>query len=869
MFCGLYYYERICHITAVMRSRPFVYALLSLLLLTFRAHGGGSGLNVAVIINQSSSNSVQLGNYYREKRQIPPQNVLNINWTGSNIEWSQTDYNNTLLNPFMAMLSARKLTNQIDYVMLSMDIPYRVSTTTNGDNSTTSTLFYGFKPDSSDLNTCPLANGSTSLYAGSEGIFRQTPPISAGSNSFLVFMITHTNLSMAEQIIDQGVASDSTFPTQTVWLNHTSDTARNVRYLAFDNTVFNSRVSGNFSVMITNIDYWLEFNSQILGIQHGYSYFLVLTNTFAPGAMADCLTSVGGMVFENTGQTTLLEFLGGGAAASFGTVVEPCNYQQKFPDPQTYFYQARGFSLGECYYQSVTNPYQGLLVGEPLAAPFAQPGSGSWSGLAGNSLLSGTTNLSLQFSASDARHPLQRVDLFVDGNWMQAITNIPPQAGNVLKATVNGHLISYTVPANATVQSVTTGLVSALNYVEGTTLVLPVAHGDRVELQSLADYTTRGSQMSLSVTSTNPSGPLTTYLTASKTNFVDSVAQGLRLYLLMGTPSVGSYLMIGVTKTNGAVINLAATNTVSGATLGQLTQQLMNLITTNASPGLQGPDGLVASDLIDYSPSVQFTVRPNSGGFAAAQIQATLSSSADITIQSTGTGSLTDNINDLAPRDHAYVMAGVTNLMVGFALNSTNLMDGYHELEAVAFEGTSVRTQTRAVQNVRVQNTPLTATFTVLVGGTNSALEGTLQFNVTANETNISTIQLYSTGGWVAGATNQASATLAVAATNLGLGLHPFYAVVTDTAGHQYRTETQNFRIVGMDTPFVAQMTAPPPTVTWLAAAGRSYDIFSCSPLSSNVFVPRGTVVATNSLGQWAEPRSRLSPQFYRIRVTP
>ncbi len=36
-----------------------------------RLWAGGSGLNVVVVVNQNSTNSVQLGNYYCEKRQIP------------------------------------------------------------------------------------------------------------------------------------------------------------------------------------------------------------------------------------------------------------------------------------------------------------------------------------------------------------------------------------------------------------------------------------------------------------------------------------------------------------------------------------------------------------------------------------------------------------------------------------------------------------------------------------------------------------------------------------------------------------------------------------------------------------------------------
>ena len=59
--------------------------------------------------------------------------------------------------------------------------------------------------------------------------------------------------------------------------------------------------------------------------------------------MADTLTSFGGMIFENTDQTPLLAFLEAGASGSYGTVVEPCNYTAKFPDPMVYFYQNRGF----------------------------------------------------------------------------------------------------------------------------------------------------------------------------------------------------------------------------------------------------------------------------------------------------------------------------------------------------------------------------------------------------------------------------------------------------------------------------------------------------------------------------------------------
>src|SRR4051812_46169672 len=111
-----------------------------------RVYGGGSGLNVVVVENQSSSNSLALGNYYCEKRQVPPQNVLRTAWPGVNNTWTKTDYETVILTPLLSMISARGLTNQIDYVVLSMDFPFQVTDATE-INSTTADLFYGFKPD--------------------------------------------------------------------------------------------------------------------------------------------------------------------------------------------------------------------------------------------------------------------------------------------------------------------------------------------------------------------------------------------------------------------------------------------------------------------------------------------------------------------------------------------------------------------------------------------------------------------------------------------------------------------------------------------------------------------------------------------------
>jgi len=979
--------------------------------LASRAYAGGSGLNTIVIVNQLSSNSCEVANYFCERRQVPPENVLRINWPGGNTTWTSNDFQITLLNPLFAMLAARQLTNQADYVVLSMDLPFQ---TLNGTlpNGTTSVLFYGLKLDSG-----PGWQGITNSYSGSEQIFARAKPASASGYSFLSTMLTANTVAQAKALIDQGVASDGTFPAQTVMLAKSSDSTRNIRYKAFDNAVFNTRFGRNYSVQRTNSDsIWGQTN--LLGFETGLANLSLSPKTFIPGAMADSLTSYGGLIFGPNGQVTALDFVGAGAAGSYGTVTEPSAVAAKFPDPQNYFYQSRGFSLAECYYQSIFQPYEGLIVGEPLAAPCQRPGSGQWLGVSSNALLSGTAQPSLQFTSPDGQHSLQQVDLFTDGKYWRTLTNLAPQAGNVLTVTLNGYPLNYTVPTNSTLATLATNLAAALNAPAYTNITKTAAfvHGDRIELHAAstnsaadpffftdttaggsprfyravylspptvpvlsalgrdssgafrlhvearaampcvlqastdlrnwqplltnllggpmdfvdpaaAGYPKRFYRVAASVPDNRPRlsalgrtqtggfkvrvqspaapfsldassdlvhwtslvtnqtagtldledtafanfarrfyratarpqpaptstptvsevrslanglllrvdgatnayiiqvstdlihwSPLSTNLslgkaqlaasaakgaaqalstsvTASRGVFLDSVANGTRSVSVNGIMSVGTWLQLTVTKTNGARVNVGVTNQIVTATILDLLNQFTNAI--NSSLALQGTDGLVAEDLAPgWFGASGFNLRVRGTGQDAAGIKVLLSAPASsLVLNLTGEVALNQNFSDLQPRNQLYLTAGATNLALSFPLDTTALPDGYHQLTAVAYEGSHVRTQTRTTLPIRVQNSSLTATLTPLdVSGT-ASVQGTYHFQVAANTNNVTAIRLFSTGGQLDVVTSQPSATFTVNGTSLGVGLHPFYAVVETAAGLSYRTDTRFVRL--------------------------------------------------------------------------
>jgi uncharacterized protein (TIGR03790 family) len=842
--------------------------------IALRAWAGGSGLNVAVVVNQHSTNSVQLGNYYAEKRQVPPQNYIRINWAGGNIDWTNADFRTYLLNPVLGAIASRQLTNQIDYILLSMDIPYRVyqsgSSTTSGQNSTTAALFYGFKPDyvlpSNNPASCNLPPVSSNSYAGSESVFRFTPPGTAATN-YMAMMITSWTLDQAKAVVDHGVAGDSSFSLQPVILGQSGDGDRNIRYQTFDNAIFNTRLRGNYNLIRLNVDEPIGY-ANLLGYQNGWMWFSTPPETFAPGALADNLTSYGGLLFEPSDHTNALAFLYAGASGSYGTVVEPCAYLQKFPSAQNYFYQSRGFSLAECYYQGITNPYQGILVGEPLSAAFALPPTGAGLVVPANALLSGTTNLSLQFSAADATRPLQQVDLFLDGIWLQTVTNIPPRQNNLLNFTIGGQPMSYLVPASATIKSVASGLTTLVNTYASTTKVIAIAHGDRVELQS-TNMATPGSQISVAAGSLiGTAGALTTFLTSPSASCLDTIASGIRHFQVQSNSLPANWLQLVITTTNGVVTKVGATNT-TGLTLAQLTQQLMAAV--NSAPALSGPGGVTARDLVDhywYSPPLaEFNLVPNSIGWAASQIQADLNSSSGLTLTPSGLVRLDPNVNDLRPRAHLYVTAGATNLSFVFPLNTTVLANGYHELTVVAYEGSHVRTQRRLAKTVLVQNGALAATFNLVSGASNATLNSTLQFSVAANTNVISKIELFSTGGLLLTVSGQQTAAFNVAGTNLGLGLHPFYAIVTASNGIQYRTETKWVRFVGVEPPFTLSITGPPPVLSWPATAGRSYIVLR-APTLTNSFSHVASFAPSNSPARWTDTNPPPGKGFYRVTTS-
>jgi hypothetical protein len=301
----------------------------------------------------------------------------------------------------------------------------------------------------------------------------------------------------------------------------------------------------------------------------------------------------------------------------------------------------------------------------------------------------------------------------------------------------------------------------------------------------------------MSVASATGSGSnLTTFLNAAQPSFMASSAFGYQGYTVVsnmfGPLSTNASIKFTFTKTNGQAVTVAVTNQLGTNSIALASQECAAI---NSNPALQGGDGVQTEDYAYGSGAATFNLYARSPGFQAATIQVQYHGYNGVQISTPSPGALMQNLSDLQPRNHLYVTAGASRIALTFPLATTNLPDGYHTLTAVAYEGSNVRTETQASVPVQIQNTPLSATMT-LIDLTNSApSEGIYHIQVIANTNNVSQITLYSTGGPVGISNNASSAIFPVAGTNLWAGQHPFYAVVQTSSGLTYRTKTQSITL--------------------------------------------------------------------------
>jgi len=304
---------------------------------------------LAIIVNTQDPLSVRIGEYYAARRRILFQNIIKVSFTPDDPVMTRDE--------FMRIKTEvdKQTLPHVQAYALTWAAPYRVDCM-----SITSAFAFGFNADYC-ADGCRLTRPNPYFNSPSRlpfAHFRIRPAMAIAATSF----------EQAKALIDRGVESDGTAPSGTGYLLSTSDRARNVREMDYDRAerILRRRVAGRRHKQdkLENRDdvlFYFTGKDRVDGLQ---------TLRFLPGAVADHLTSTGGMLTDSS-QMSALRWLEAGATGSYGTVVEPCNLPPKFPQPSVVIaHYLLGETLIEAYWKSVLMPGQGIFIGEPLASPF-------------------------------------------------------------------------------------------------------------------------------------------------------------------------------------------------------------------------------------------------------------------------------------------------------------------------------------------------------------------------------------------------------------------------------------------------------------------------------------------------------------------
>ncbi|TDP64046.1 uncharacterized protein (TIGR03790 family) [Roseateles toxinivorans] len=321
-----------------------------------RVSGRLTARDLGLVINTADPYSVAVGEYYIDKRGIPPEQVLRLELPVKPV-LSATEFE------LLAAQVREHMGPQVQALAMAWNQPWAVEC-----NSITSALTLGFQPDACKQTCSP--NRPSGYFNGASS----RPYTELGLRPSM--LLATRSVESAKALIDRGVASDGQLgrrggpPAKAVFIS-TQDRARNVRSVLFPPEGLIS--ARGIEVDLRQASETTQLRRVIL-MQTGVSRVDVLDNLqWLPGALADHLTSYGGQLLGSHGQMSVLDWLESGATASFGTVSEPCNHLQKFPHPQVLLlHYLQGETALEAYWKSVAWPAQGVFVGEPLAAPFAR-----------------------------------------------------------------------------------------------------------------------------------------------------------------------------------------------------------------------------------------------------------------------------------------------------------------------------------------------------------------------------------------------------------------------------------------------------------------------------------------------------------------
>lgn len=306
---------------------------------------------LGIVFKTGEPASERIARFYADVRHVPPGNLVGLDIPDRRSLTRQE------LKSFRSRL-LEQLPTDVQSLLLVWTRPYLVECM-----SVTTAFAAGYAPGFCEPGCALTARNP---------LFDSPGWLPADTTGWLPAMLLPSeDEALARALVERGLKADHAGGGGVVYLVRTHDFARNVRAARYDET---TKLEG-WRIAIREIsDPPARDPTDVIAYFTGVARVGELREIhFRPGAVADHLTSTAGDL-DSDRQMSALAWLRQGATGTYGTVTEPCNHLEKFPDPAIFIdHYLHGDALLEAYWKSVEMPGQGLFLGEPLARPFASP----------------------------------------------------------------------------------------------------------------------------------------------------------------------------------------------------------------------------------------------------------------------------------------------------------------------------------------------------------------------------------------------------------------------------------------------------------------------------------------------------------------
>ena len=355
---------------------------LAISLLSVTAAEAQSPENVAVVINDASTASTRIGEYYVAKRGVPASNVIHINTTqGEGVD--RRTYSDAIEWPIRVRIAQQRLHDRILYLVLTKGVPLRITGTAGPYGTFASvdaelTLLYRRM---TGQQTPLLGAVDNPYFLSSKELSEARPFTHREQDIFLVTRLDGYSVEDALALIDRAGGP----PTEGEIVLATEKLPRTPAVSDWVSTTASRLAMQRFGSRVL-----IETSAAPANERSVFGYFASSSETnsgqpprtmhFVPGSLAARFADGDARTFSEpttarrftSGNRDLLlgDFIRAGVTGAAGFVGDPGGGSIVRPDILFPAYVA-GFNLAEAFYMAMPHlSRRGVVIGDPLCAPF-------------------------------------------------------------------------------------------------------------------------------------------------------------------------------------------------------------------------------------------------------------------------------------------------------------------------------------------------------------------------------------------------------------------------------------------------------------------------------------------------------------------